>query len=98
MKKRFSVGFTIHEALNLVRERGRPIDPLVVVRCCGREYRSDIKFAKANVVSWDESHTWTDLELSSEVSHPFCVPFFTSVSIAYFSDHAPLDSSRSHQA
>ncbi|CDI81794.1 C2 domain-containing protein, putative [Eimeria acervulina] len=66
MKKRFSVGFTIHEALNLVRERGRPIDPLVVVRCCGREYRSDIKFAKANVVSWDESHTWTDLELSSE--------------------------------
>ncbi|KAL8432549.1 hypothetical protein ACSSS7_004546 [Eimeria intestinalis] len=66
MTKRYSVGFTIHEALNLVREKGRPIDPLVVVRCCGREYRSDIKFSKANVVSWDESHTWTDLELTSE--------------------------------
>lgn len=68
MKKQFSVGFTIHEALNLVRERGRPIDPLVVVRCCGREYRSEIKFAKVNVVSWDESHTWTDIELTSDVS------------------------------
>ncbi|CDJ42504.1 C2 domain-containing protein, putative [Eimeria tenella] len=66
MKKQFSVGFTIHEALNLVRERGRPIDPLVVVRCCGREYRSEIKFAKVNVVSWDESHTWTDIELTSD--------------------------------
>ncbi|OEH76777.1 c2 domain-containing protein [Cyclospora cayetanensis] len=66
MKKPFSVGFTIHEALNLVREKGKPIDPLVVVRCCGREYRSDIKLSKANVVSWDESHTWTDLELSSD--------------------------------
>ncbi|KAL8453904.1 hypothetical protein Emed_000615 [Eimeria media] len=66
MTKRYSVGFTIHEALNLVREKGRPIDPLVVVRCCGREYRSDIKFSKANVVSWDESHTWTDLELTNE--------------------------------
>lgn len=68
MKKCFSVGFTIHEALNLVREKGRPIDPLVVVRCCGREYRSEIKFSKANVVSWDESYTWTDLELTSDVS------------------------------
>lgn len=68
MRKCYSVGFTIHEALNLVREKGRPIDPLVVVRCCGREYRSDIKLSKANVVSWDESHTWTDLELSNDVS------------------------------
>lgn len=67
-KKSYSVGFTIHEALNLVTENSRPIDPLVVVRCCGREYRSEIKFSKANVVSWDESFAWTDLVLDEEVN------------------------------
>ncbi|EPR62810.1 putative heat shock protein DNAJ pfj4 [Toxoplasma gondii TgCatPRC2] len=64
--KIYSVGFTVHEAQTLVTEKGQPVDPLVVVRCCGREYRTEIKYAKSNVVSWDESHTWTDLCLTDE--------------------------------
>nr|CEL66850.1 TPA: heat shock protein DNAJ pfj4, putative [Neospora caninum Liverpool] len=64
--KIYSVGFTVHEAQNLVTEKGQPVDPLVVVRCCGREYRTEVKYAKSNVVSWDESHAWTDLCLTDE--------------------------------
>lgn len=66
-KRVYSVFFTVHEAQNLVTEKGQPVDPLVVVRCCGREYRTEVKYAKSNVVSWDESHAWTDLSLTEEV-------------------------------
>ncbi|PFH33328.1 putative heat shock protein DNAJ pfj4 [Besnoitia besnoiti] len=64
--KIYSVGFTVHEAQSLITDKGQPVDPLVVVRCCGHEYRTEVKYAKSNVVSWDESHAWTDLCLTDE--------------------------------
>ncbi|KAF8822684.1 putative heat shock protein DnaJ pfj4 [Cardiosporidium cionae] len=62
----YSVGFTIHEAQGLRPRRGHVLDPLVVVRCCGKEYRTEIKHGKINLVSWDESYTWTDIALTEQ--------------------------------
>lgn len=62
----YTVGFTIHEAKSLVTKGGTPVDPLVVVRCCGREYSTAIKRGKAGVVSWDESCIWSDIVLKKQ--------------------------------
>ncbi|CEM22521.1 unnamed protein product [Vitrella brassicaformis CCMP3155] len=61
----YAVGFTVHDAEGLVTKRGT-IDPLVVVRCCGREYRTEVKRGKASVVSWDEKFIWSHMPLTRE--------------------------------
>ncbi|SBS88629.1 ferlin, putative [Plasmodium malariae] len=59
-----SVGFTIYEAQKLEVDDKTLLDPLVVVRCCNKEYVTKKKKKKYNAVNWEESHIWDRIILS----------------------------------
>ncbi|KAH7648876.1 hypothetical protein FG379_002346 [Cryptosporidium bovis] len=63
-RSKYIVGFTIHAGKGFVTPNQNPINPLVVVRCCGREYRTKVKYNKLIATQWDESHSWTDIFLT----------------------------------
>uniref|UniRef100_A0A3B0NHS6 C2 domain containing protein, putative n=1 Tax=Theileria annulata TaxID=5874 RepID=A0A3B0NHS6_THEAN len=63
---RYSVGFTIHEAVFSGINSRKPIDPLVVVRCFDREFVTSVKPSKTVVACWDESNQWNNIELSQK--------------------------------
>ena len=62
----YVLGFTVHDARGLVTPDGNPCDPYVVVRCCGREWSTDIKENKKEIVTYNQSFTWPDLQLYPE--------------------------------
>lgn len=62
-KHKFVVGFTVHEAKELSRD-GQAIDPLVVVRCLGHEYKTELKRGKLQHAKWEESYIWSDVWLT----------------------------------
>ncbi|EAK88767.1 hypothetical protein [Cryptosporidium parvum Iowa II] len=64
VRSKYVVGFTIHAGKGFITPNQSPINPLVVVRCCGREYRSKIKYNKLIATQWDESHSWNDIFLT----------------------------------
>ncbi|OII71599.1 C2 domain-containing protein [Cryptosporidium andersoni] len=61
---KYVVGFTIHSGKAFVTPNQAPIDPLVVVRCSGREFRTKVKYKKLAVAQWDETFAWNDLILT----------------------------------
>ncbi|UKJ89514.1 hypothetical protein MACJ_002765 [Theileria orientalis] len=63
---RYSVGFTIHEAVFSSIKVKTPIDPLVVVRCFDNEFSTAVKPAKTVVACWDESCQWNNIEASQK--------------------------------
>ncbi|XP_053992011.1 uncharacterized protein LOC128883542 isoform X2 [Hylaeus volcanicus] len=71
----FTIGFTVHDAKSLVTKGGNPVDPLVVVRCGSNEFCTEIKRGKTGVVSWDQSHIWSDITLSSHAWASACIVF-----------------------
>lgn len=64
-KQGYVVGFTVHEAKDLARD-GVAIDPLVVVRTLGREYKTDLKRNKMAYVKFEESFIWSDIQLTED--------------------------------
>jgi hypothetical protein len=52
MADEYTVGFTIHEARDLVTEGGMAIDPLVVVTCLGETYITETQENKLNQVTY----------------------------------------------
>ncbi|KAJ1614023.1 ferlin-like protein [Cryptosporidium canis] len=63
-RSKYIVGFTIHAGKGFITPNQSPINPLVVVKCCGREYRTQIKYNKLIATQWDESYSWNDLFLT----------------------------------
>ncbi|KAF7457942.1 putative heat shock protein DNAJ pfj4 [Cryptosporidium felis] len=63
-RSKYIVGFTVHAGKGFITPSQTPINPLVVVRCCGREYRTKIKYNKLIATQWDESHSWNDIFLT----------------------------------
>lgn len=63
-RSKYIVGFTIHAGKGFITPNQTPINPLVVVKCCGREYRTQIKYNKLIATQWDESHSWNDIFLT----------------------------------
>lgn len=64
-KSCYVVGFTVHEAKDLAKD-GNAVDPLVVVRCLGREYKTDLKRGKLAHVKFEESFIWSDISLTDD--------------------------------
>ena len=65
-KDEYTVGFTIHEARDLVSPDGQTMDPLVIVNCLGKSYTSKVKYDRRDHVTWDESMLWSDISLYEE--------------------------------
>ncbi|KAH8741035.1 heat shock protein DNAJ pfj4 [Cryptosporidium ryanae] len=63
-RSKYIVGFTVHAGKGFITPNQNPINPLVVVKCCGREYRTKVKYNKLIATQWDESHSWTDIFLT----------------------------------
>ncbi|CAJ1448812.1 unnamed protein product [Effrenium voratum] len=59
-KKKYVCGFTVHDAKELSQD-GTAVDPLVVVRCLGKEYKTAMKSGKIQHCKFEESYIWNDL-------------------------------------
>lgn len=59
-RKKYVIGFTVHYGKDLARD-GAAIDPLVVVRAFGREYKTQLKQNKLQHVKWEETFIWSDV-------------------------------------
>lgn len=64
-RQKYVIGFTVHDAKDLSLD-GVAIDPLVVVRAGGREYKTELKKGKLQHAKWEESHIWSDVCLTEE--------------------------------
>ncbi|EZG66938.1 putative ferlin [Gregarina niphandrodes] len=62
----YNVSFTIKDVNNMVSPDGGVINPLVVVRCAGQEYRTEIKYEKLGLVNFDEAHSWPNLVMPQQ--------------------------------
>ena len=62
----YVLGFTIYDARGLVTTDNAPVDPYVVVRCCGKEFQTEIKEQRKEIVTWNTSCNWADIQLYEE--------------------------------
>lgn len=62
-KRKYVAGFKVHDAKELSSD-GTALDPLVVVRCLGREYKTALKTGKVQHSKWEESYIWNDIHIS----------------------------------
>lgn len=62
----YVVGFTVHEARGLRGSDGQSVDPLIVVRAAGHEYKTAVKHGKSKRAIWEESYIWNDLKLTED--------------------------------
>eukprot|EP00929_Paragymnodinium_shiwhaense_P115403 TRINITY_DN8424_c0_g1_i1.p1 TRINITY_DN8424_c0_g1~~TRINITY_DN8424_c0_g1_i1.p1 ORF type:complete len:1795 (-),score=350.07 TRINITY_DN8424_c0_g1_i1:408-5792(-) len=64
-RRKYVVGFTVHEAKGLSKS-GTAVDPLVVVRALGREFKTSKKTGKLQHVKFEEGDIWNDLKLNAD--------------------------------
>jgi hypothetical protein len=83
-KEDYCVGFTVHEARDLVSQDGNVIDPLVIVRCSGNEWMSEVKFGKLAHVAWESGMIWSDIQLYPEQYDAAVVEFEVQAANAVF--------------
>jgi len=62
----YVLGFTIIGAKSLQTEDGTPCDPFVVVECCNKIHKTQVKLQLMTIVSWDEDVIWPSIELFPE--------------------------------
>ena len=62
----YVLGFTVHDARGLVTSDGNPVDPYVVVECCGQSFSTEIKENKKEIVTFNQSMTWPEITLYPE--------------------------------
>lgn len=64
-RRKIVVGFTVHEAKELNKD-GVAIDPLVIVRAAGREFKTQMKTGKIQHAKFEEGHIWNDMYLTDD--------------------------------
>lgn len=73
-KKKYVCGFTVHDAKELSQD-GSAVDPLVVVRCLGKEYKTAMKSGKIQHCKFEESYIWNDLFITETEFNMTCIEF-----------------------
>ncbi|KAF8820799.1 hypothetical protein IE077_002805, partial [Cardiosporidium cionae] len=63
MTKQYCVAFSLHEVRDVKSFMGNPTSLVVAVRCCGQEYKSQVKRDKIHSATWKEHHAWPELKV-----------------------------------
>uniref|UniRef100_A0A0G4IDD3 C2 domain-containing protein n=1 Tax=Chromera velia CCMP2878 TaxID=1169474 RepID=A0A0G4IDD3_9ALVE len=73
--QKYTIGFTVHEARYLKSPDNNSMDVFVIVRCCGREYKTKVKQDVTDIASFAEASLWTDIYLYEDQFNTAVIEF-----------------------